>query len=78
LIAFCIYFDQLFLILLCHFLAVIRSGDYYMFEEDSDEDEISSVDVQEREERLEDEDDDKIGPLQILDAAFKVGSPLLA
>lgn len=46
-----------------------------MFEDDSDEDEISSIDAQEMtpEDRLEEEEDaDKVGPLQILDAAFKV------
>lgn len=49
-----------------------------MFEDDSDEDEASSVDVQERDDqRDEEEDAGKVGPLQILDAAFKVSKTLL-
>ena len=46
-----------------------------MFEDDSDDDEVSSLDAMEmpREDREEEEEDeDKVGPLQILDAAIKV------
>ena len=45
-----------------------------MFEDDSDEDGMSSLDPLEdrQDDRREDEDTDKVGPLQILDAAIKV------